>query len=65
MMVVGAKTHHMSKYQPVSLVCCGENIKRMSKFDPSQSQKGLGLTLICSRSIKKEAIGKLFGRVLV
>jgi hypothetical protein len=63
MVVVANKLHYMGKYQPIPLVCCGENLQRMSKFDPSESPRGLGLTLIYSRSTKKRAIHKLFGRV--
>jgi hypothetical protein len=65
MVVLGAETHHMGKYQPIPLVCCEELEERVSKYDPSQGPEGLGLTLIHSRSIKKGAIHKLFGTVRV
>jgi hypothetical protein len=59
MMVAASKPHYMGKYQPVSLVCCREQLKRMSKFHPSQGPEGLGFTLIDSRSTKKQAIKEL------
>jgi hypothetical protein len=63
MVIDGTKARHMGEYQPVSLVRCAENIKRMLQFDHPQGPKGLGLTLIQSRAIKKRANHQLFGRV--
>jgi hypothetical protein len=65
MVVAGTKSHHMGKYQPFSLVCCQEKLKRMRKFDPSQGPEGLGLTLIYSRSMKNKAKEEILSGVRV
>jgi hypothetical protein len=65
MVVVGTKPHYRGKYQPIPLACCGENLKGVSEFDPSEGPVSSGLTLIYFRSTKKGAIHQLLGRVRV
>jgi hypothetical protein len=63
MLVLVIEPHHMSKYQPILIVCCGEQQERCPESDPSEGPEGLGLTLIYSRSTKKRAMGEMLSSV--
>ena len=67
MEVLGTNPHYISKYQPILIVCCGEQQERRLKFAPSEGPEGLVLTSRYSRSMKKGAMGEILGslRVLV